>query len=137
MAHILLVDDEPDILLLIRINLEGRGHRVTVASHGEMALQMIAADPPELVVLDVMMPVMDGWGVLESLMREGVEIPVVVVSAMQDPSNTRKALELGADQHIGKPFDLRVLVGAVDLHLSRSPEERRVARAASLAALPA
>lgn len=137
MAHILVVDDEPDILLLIRINLEGRGHRVTVAADGDMALRLIAADRPDLVVLDVMMPVMDGWGVLETLMREGVEMPVVVVSAMQDPSDVRKALELGADQYVGKPFDLRALVGAVDLHLSRSSEERRMARAASLAALPA
>lgn len=137
MAHVLLVDDEPDILLLVRINLEARGHRVTVAPDGEKALQRIAADRPDLVVLDVMMPVLDGWGVLENLEREGIEIPVVVVSAKQSPSDTRKALELGADQHVGKPFDLRALVGAVDLHLSRTPEERRAARAAALDALSA
>ena len=132
----LVVDDEPDILLLMRINLEGRGHRVTLAADGEMALERVAADQPDLVVLDVMMPVMDGWGVLEALGRRGVEIPVVVVSAKQDLSDTRKALELGADQHLGKPFELLALVQAVDLHLARSTEERRVARAASLSVLP-
>ncbi len=135
MAHVLVVDDEPDILLLMRINLEGRGHRVTLAADGEMALQRVAADLPDLVVLDVMMPVMDGWGVLESLGRTGVQIPVVVVSAKQDVGDTRKALELGADQHLGKPFELEALVRAVELHLGRSLDERRTARAASLAAL--
>jgi DNA-binding response OmpR family regulator len=134
-AHILVVDDEPDILLLMRINLEGRGHRVTLAADGEMALERVVADEPDLVVLDVMMPVMDGWGVLEHLRRRGIDIPVVVVSAKQDLADTRKALELGADQHLGKPFELEALVAAVDVHLARSPEERRAARMASLAKL--
>lgn len=137
MAHVLVVDDEPDILLLMRINLEGRGHRVTLAADGEMALRRVSAECPDLVVLDVMMPVMDGWGVLADLARKGIDVPVVVVSAKQDVSDTRKALELGADQHLGKPFELDALVRAVDLHLARSVEERRAARAASLAALPA
>lgn len=137
MAHVLVVDDEPDILLLMRINLERRGHRVTLAADGERALRQVAADPPDLVVLDVMMPVMDGWGVLEALGRAGVEIPVVVVSAKQRPGDTRTALELGADQHLAKPFDFEAFVEAVDTHLARTPAERRAARAASLAALPA
>ena len=135
MAHVLVVDDEPDILLLMRINLEGRGHRVTLAADGEMALQRVLADPPDLVVLDVMMPVLDGWGVLEALGRKGLEIPVVVVSAKQDRSDSRKALELGADQHLAKPFELEALVRAVEVHLGRSAEERRAARADSLAVL--
>lgn len=135
MARVLVVDDEPDIRLLVRINLEGLGHRVSLAADGEQALRQVAADRPDLVVLDIMMPVLDGWGVLEDLGRQGIEIPVVVVSASHDAGDARRALELGADQHLGKPFELEALVQAVERHLSRSVEERRSARAAALVAL--
>ena len=67
MASVLVVDDEPDILLLHRLNLEAAGHRVVLAADGITALERIAEERPDVVVLDVMMPVLDGWGVLERL----------------------------------------------------------------------
>src|SRR5438876_12443877 len=81
MARILVVDDEPDILLLHRLNLEGAGHEVLLAADGMKALERIDADMPDCVVLDVMMPVLDGWGVLEALQAREAAPPVLVVSA--------------------------------------------------------
>ena len=65
----LIVDDEPDILLMLRINLEADGHETFLAADGERALERVDADAPDIVLLDVMMPVMDGWGVLETLTK--------------------------------------------------------------------
>lgn len=135
MAHVLVVDDEPDLRLLLRINLEVQGHRVSQAGDGAVALTAVAAEAPDVVVLDVMMPVLDGWGVLERLRAGGADLPVIVVSAKDDPASVRRAFELGADDHLAKPFDLDELVGAVEVHLGRTPAERAAARAERLAGL--
>jgi DNA-binding response OmpR family regulator len=104
-ATVLVVDDEPDILLLHRVNLESQGHRVLLAADGMTALERIAADRPDVVVLDVMMPVLDGWGVLERLAKVDHAPPVLVVSAKTAPADIDKARELGASDYLPKPFD--------------------------------
>ena len=133
MARILVVDDEPDILLLMRINLEGEGHDVFLAADGEMALQRIAEHQPELVLCDVMMPVLDGWGVLSA--PETPASSVIMVSAKADPRDARRALELGAIDYFVKPFDLDQLLDAVQEHLGRTPDERHEHRVAALDAM--
>src|SRR5438132_101328 len=80
-AKILIVDDEPDILLLLRIDLEAEGYETLLAADGDTALRRIADERPDLVLLDVMMPVIDGWGVLQRLHDMGHPTRVVVVSA--------------------------------------------------------
>ena len=85
----LVVDDEPDILLLHRLNLEAAGHEVLLAADGMRALERIAADKPDAVVLDVMMPVLDGWGVLDRLATMPMPPPVLVVSAKSGPRRHR------------------------------------------------
>jgi DNA-binding response OmpR family regulator len=135
-AHVLVVDDEADLRLLLRINFESRGHRVSLAEDGEAALRQVRTDPPDVVVLDVMMPVLDGWGVLAALRDAGAQVPVSVVSARHDVGSVRRAYELGADQLLAKPFELDALVQAVEALVGRPEEERRAARAALLAALP-
>ena len=67
---VLIVDDEPDILLMLRVNLEAEGYQTALAADGETALRRIADERPDLILLDVMMPVMDGWGVLEALAHD-------------------------------------------------------------------
>ena len=126
MARILVVDDEPDILLLLRMNLEAEGHEVLLAADGEMALARIAEHRPDLVLLDVMMPLRDGWGVLEAIDGEGRA--VVMVSAKADPRDAQRALELGALDYLTKPFDLDKLLAVVDEQLARTPAERQAAR---------
>jgi DNA-binding response OmpR family regulator len=129
-GRILVVDDEPDILLLLRMNLEAEGHDVLLAADGEMALARIAEHKPDLVLLDVMMPLLDGWGVLEAI--DGQGRAVVVVSAKADPRDAQKALELGALDYLTKPFDLDRLLAVVDEQLDRSPAQREAAREAAL-----
>ena len=110
MARILVVDDEPDILLLHRLNLEGAGHDVLLAADGMKALERIDADDPDCVVLDVMMPVLDGWGVLEALQTRETAPPVLVVSAKSAAADIEHALSMGAKGYLAKPFNAHTLL---------------------------
>jgi two-component system response regulator MprA len=113
MAKVLLVDDEPDILLMLRMAFEDEGHDIVMAADGRMGLERLAEHRPDVVVLDMMMPVVDGWGVLEAMQVEGNDTPVIVVSAKSDPKDCRRALELGAVEYVVKPFDLDKLLALV------------------------
>jgi len=113
MARILVVDDEPDILLLHRLNLEGAGHEVLLAADGMKALERIDAEHPDMVVLDVMMPVLDGWGVLEALQTRANPPPVLVVSAKSSPADVEHAMSMGAAGYLAKPFNAPSLLQEV------------------------
>lgn len=107
MARILCVDDEPKNLKLLEALLTHEGYDIAFASNGFEALDKTAADPPDLILLDVMMPGMSGYEVLESL-RDGDHsrlIPVVMVTALSDVEDRVKALKAGCDDFISKPFD--------------------------------
>jgi two-component system alkaline phosphatase synthesis response regulator PhoP len=119
MSRILIVDDEPDILLMLRLNLEAVGHEVLMAADGEMALERIDVDGPELVVLDVLMPVLDGWGVLERLQQRAGAPPVVVVSAKTGVRDIETAMRLGAVDYVTKPFDPDLLIQKLEQTLGR------------------
>jgi DNA-binding response OmpR family regulator len=105
-GHILVVDDDPDIRLLLRLELSAEGHHISEAGDGRQALAAIAADPPDLVLLDIMMPEVDGWEVLRQLDHEACP-PVVVITALAsaDDRHTGELLELGAIDVVAKPFD--------------------------------
>jgi len=133
MDRLLIVDDEPDILLLLRITLEADGFQTALAADGESALRRIAAEPFDCVLLDVMMPVMDGWAVLEALRDQPAAPPVIVVSAKSAPRDVARALELGAAEFVTKPFDVTTLGPLVSRVLSLSPAELADHRAANLA----
>ena len=113
-AHprVLIVDDNPDILILLRTNLRASGFEPIQAENGEVALRMILEERPDLVLLDLMMPVMDGWGVLEALEGREDLPPIVVVSASDANANLERAEKLGVTAYVTKPFDL---VAVVDL----------------------
>lgn len=113
MARILVVDDEPDILLLHRLNLEAAGHEVLLAADGMKALERIASERPDCVVLDVMMPVLDGWGVLEALQARSDAPPVLVVSAKSSTTDIERALASGARGYLSKPFNAQTLLDEV------------------------
>ena len=113
MARILVVDDEPDILLLHRLNLQDAGHEVLLAADGMKALERIGTDRPDCVVLDVMMPVLDGWGVLEALQERNDPPPVLVVSAKSADADIEHAMSLGAKGYLAKPFNAAMLLAEV------------------------
>lgn len=102
-TRILIVDDELSILKYLRANLEAEGYEVLVAMDGAQALQTLEAELPDLVVLDIMMPEMDGLEVCRRL-REWSQLPVIMLSARDDESDKVQCLDLGADDYITKPF---------------------------------
>jgi two-component system, OmpR family, alkaline phosphatase synthesis response regulator PhoP len=116
---ILVVDDEPKILKLTRDYLEKDGFRVISAADGATALQMARREKPNLVVLDLMLPGMDGWEVCRALRRE-TDLPIIMLTARAEESDQVVGLELGADDYITKPFSPRTLVARVRALLRRA-----------------
>lgn len=109
---LLVVEDEPDLLDLMSEALASQGYRVATAKHGLEALQRIGEQEPQLILLDMRMPVMDGW-TFAKLLREQYwrRIPLVVVTAAED--SKLRAAEVGADSYLGKPFGLQQLYDIV------------------------
>jgi len=112
---VLLVDDERSIRTICRVNLEGDGLAVSEAADGAEALEVVRRARPSVVLLDVMMPGVDGWDVAEQLAAddETREIPVVFLSARAAPEDRLRAQELGAVGYVDKPFDPLELAGIV------------------------
>ena len=123
MAKVLIVDDEPDILLMLRVNLEAEGYETAMAADGETALERMAEERFDLMLLDVMMPVMDGWGVLDNLPRVPDPPRVVVVSAKSSDKDVARALGAGAVDYLSKPFSPRDLAALVADVLTLSDDD--------------
>lgn len=134
-TKILIVDDEPDILLMMRVNLESEGFETVLAADGETALARVREESPDVVLLDVMMPVLDGWGVLESLAQQDEPPAVIVVSAKAAAADLGRAYELGAADYVTKPFGIDALVAVIRAVLSRSVEEQERHRREALGEL--
>lgn len=107
MARVMAVDDDPVIRGLLEVNLEMEGHVVVTAVDGRDALDKVHADPPDLILLDVMMPNVNGWQVAEALKADAStrDIPVVFLSARAMEADIRKGTELGVQSYVTKPFD--------------------------------
>ena len=106
MPRILLIDDNPQASTAIQAMLEALGHHVRLAPEGAEALRMIAADTYDLVMTDIMMPGLDGMGVLAHLTRHHPDLPVVAMTGRQDSTYLRSATRLGARATLQKPFTL-------------------------------
>jgi len=125
--HILVVDDVLDNLLLLQAVLEAEGYRVEIAQSGAAALAAIAASPPDLVLLDVMMPGMNGYEVTQHIRADypASELPILLVTACNEP-NAVQGLGVGADDFIRKPVDLEEVLARVRalLRLKHRVQER-------------
>lgn len=115
-AKILAVDDEPELVALIRYHLTRAGHDVTVATNGWEAIESIRRAAPDLILLDLMLPDLDGFGVCEILRQEPLtaRIPIIIVSAWASPDTRNLGLELGALDYVTKPFSPHELVERVN-----------------------
>lgn len=124
--RILVVDDDPDILQFVRLNLELDGFAVDLAGGGEEALAKAGSAPPDLMLLDVMMPEIDGLTVLRRLRSDPAtaNIPVIILTARSLAEDRVRGLDLGADDYITKPFDLEELIARVRTVLRRSQQMR-------------
>lgn len=128
MSKVLVVDDEPDVLLLCRVNLEFEGYTVIDAQDGEQALEKVRLEKPDIILLDVMMPGMDGWEVLASLKEDPTtsEIPVVMLTAKVRELDQIHGLTQGAIDYVNKPFNPIALSRTIREALqARNSEERR------------
>src|SRR5881392_2102787 len=122
-STILLVDDEDSVQKLLTYPLERDGFRVVSARDGEEALQRFAAEPADLVVLDIMLPKLDGLEVCKRLRAES-SVPIIMLTARDDEFDTVLGLELGADDYITKPFSIREFRSRVRALLRRAAAPR-------------
>ena len=116
MARILIVEDEPDVLLLLENRVRGAGHDVVSATNGEDGLTLVATEKPDLVVLDWMMPRRDGIDVCEEIRASDPEhaIKVLMLTARSQQSDVDRAMAAGADDYIVKPFSSRDLIDRIN-----------------------
>ncbi|MFL6238130.1 MAG: response regulator transcription factor [Actinomycetes bacterium] len=133
-----MIDDEPDLLQLCRIALEGTGHQVTTAESAEEGLAVTVTAEPDVIVLDFMMPKTDGLTVLERLHRDvdpGGRVPVLMLSARGRPEDALRGLAAGATAYMTKPFSFDELEDLLIAIVDESPAERDLRRTRALAAL--
>jgi DNA-binding response OmpR family regulator len=123
-ANILAVDDEPHVLRLVKANLESSGYRVLTAEDGEEAINTVEREMPDLVLLDIMLPKMDGYAVC-SRIREFSSVPIIMLTARSAQVDLVHGFEVGADDYLTKPFDVTELLMRVQAVLRRSkwPDE--------------
>jgi DNA-binding response OmpR family regulator len=129
MSRVLVVDDDPDIRLLLRLELAAEGHEIIEAGDGEAALAAVLTQTPDIVLLDMMMPVLDGWEVLRAV-DPATAPPIVVVTALtsRDSEHLVHLLELGALDVVTKPFDPGWLVQLVTTALALDAPGREAHR---------
>jgi len=127
---ILIVDDEDDILHFLELVLREKGYEVATASGGHEALTKAQVDRPDLVLLDIMMPQMDGWEVLKLLRvdESTSHIPVAMLSARTEAKDRVQGLQEGAIDYICKPFSLQELLGKIETIFSQVADRGRAAR---------
>ena len=116
---IMVVDDDPNIAQLVRLYLEKEGFEVTVETRGDEAVSAFQKNPPSLMLLDIMLPGMDGWQVCRAI-RQISNIPIIMLSAKDETFDKVLGLELGADDYVTKPFEGKELVARVKAVLRRA-----------------
>lgn len=123
-ARIIVVEDEEDIAVLMRHNLEAEGYRVEICEDGVKALEAVRREAPDLMLLDVMLPKVDGKEVCRAIRRDH-DFPIIMVSARTSEVDKVIGLEMGADDYISKPFSILELIARVRSALRRSSTEPR------------
>ncbi|HVL64060.1 MAG TPA: response regulator [Actinomycetota bacterium] len=135
--RVLVVDDDPDMCRLLEVNLQLEGFDAISALDGRGALERIEEDRPDVVLLDVMMPVLDGYGVLAAMADGGHRPRVILVTAKASSESQLRGWQLGCDDYVVKPFDLDDLFGRLRAIAARSDEETAAVRVERIAALQA
>ncbi len=125
-ARILVVEDDKSLREGLRIVLERAGYEVATAIRGQEALRIIREEPPDLVVLDLMLPGLDGSYVLRKARQEGFPAPVIIVSARDRVEDKIQGLHTGADDYVTKPFDVEELLARIAVRLRRSAAQGEI-----------
>jgi DNA-binding response OmpR family regulator len=116
--RVLIVDDDPSILKFIKANLDARGYGVLTAAAGEEAIRISQKEKPDLLILDIVMPEMDGFEVCRKI-REWSKVPIIMLSAREGEGDAEKSAECGANDYLTKPFVLRELLSMVKTMLKQ------------------
>lgn len=119
MAKVLIVEDEKNIVDILRFNLQREGYETAEAYDGAAGLFLAHSESPDLILLDVMLPKMNGFDVCRQLRQEGDNVPVIILTAREEESDKVLGLEIGADDYITKPFSMRELLARVKANLRR------------------
>ncbi len=125
--HILVVDDEIRYQHLLRVNLESEGYEISTAGDGEQAIEMIANRRPDMVILDVMMPRLDGYSTCERI-RQFSSVPIIMLTGKAEEDDRVRGLNAGADDYVAKPFSATELVARVRAVLRRAVIDLCVAK---------
>ena len=129
-GYILVVDDDPLNRLQLARNLQQQGHTVTLAENGRQALDLLRSRAFDLVLLDILMPEIDGFEVLERMRNDGSlrDIPVLVISVLHEMDNVIRCIEMGAEDHLPKPFDATLLKARIGSCLEKKRLREAVVR---------
>ena len=130
---VLIVEDEKNIVDILRFNLTREGYRTLEAYDGESGLALAVSSNPDLILLDVMLPKMNGFDVCKSLRSQGSNVPVIILTAREEESDKVLGLEIGADDYITKPFSMRELIARVGANIRRTAMAAPAATAAASA----
>ena len=117
-AKVLVVDDDTNISELLRLYLEKDGYAVVIANDGRQAIELQKSEVPDLILLDIMLPVFDGWHVCREI-RKTSDVPIIMVTAKGETFDKVLGLELGADDYISKPFDTKEILARIKAVLRR------------------
>lgn len=123
MPKILIIEDEPSMVLGIRDSLEYEGYEVSAARDGEEGLKKAGAVKPDLILLDVMLPLMSGIDVCRALRNKGIEAPIIMLTARSQEIDKVVGLEVGADDYVTKPFSINELLARIRAHLRRAAKQ--------------
>ncbi len=121
--RVLVVEDEQDLAELLRLNLEIEGYKVALAPHGAIAIQKLKSESFDLVIMDIMMPKMDGFTAIQHVRLTNNDIPIMILSASNQSQDRIKGLKSGADDYLSKPFELEELLLRVDKLIRRTQKD--------------
>ena len=133
---VLIVEDEKNIVDILRFNLQREGYQTLEAYDGEDGLNKAKTEDPDIILLDVMLPKMNGFDVCRKLREEGYNVPIIILTAREEETDKVFGLEIGADDYMTKPFSMRELVARVAANIRRSAMAASAASTASSSAMP-
>ena len=132
---VLIVEDEKNIVDILRFNLQREGYRTLEAYDGKDGLDKAVSENPDLILLDVMLPQMNGFDVCRALRAQGSNVPVIILTAREEEADKVLGLEIGADDYITKPFSMRELIARVGANIRRTAMSAPAARSAAESAM--
>jgi DNA-binding response OmpR family regulator len=124
--HVLIIEDDPALLRGLKDNLETQGYRVSAAADGQRGMDLLFREPPHLLLLDIMLPKVNGYEICKAARARGLDLPIIMLTAKGQEEDIVRGLESGADDYVTKPFGIRELLARVKAFLRRHTEQTDV-----------